>query len=503
MNELDIIRQSAKTITEPQRKAGYVSTGLYLYTDTDGNILYVRLRMDKPDGSKWIRPLSRDDAGKWTQLKEPEFLNGKPLYQQHLIAKEPDKPVFIVEGEKCADALTKLGLLATTSGGATSAKDANWQILAGREVTLWPDKDDAGKRYAKDVKAILTALNCTVNVIDISKLNLPVKGDCVDWLAQFKETHGRDATKTDIDFPLKTDLIQAPASDYKQVDDTYPLVNIVCANSIIPEAIQWLWDDYLARGKLHILAGQAGTGKTTLALNLAATVSIGGCFADGTKCEPANVLIWSGEDDIKDTLIPRLIASGADLDRIHFIREVTQNYEIRGFDPANDVQSLIISVGELNLSNIGLMIVDPIVNAVAGDSHKNGEVRRALAPLVEFGQRMNCAILGISHFSKGTSGREPLERVTGSLAFGALARVVLATAKITEGETSKRIFCIVKNNNGLDSGGFEYDILQTELDGYKGIFTSYAIFGEAIEGNARELLAEPDNRETSKTAIVH
>lgn len=284
-----------------------------------------------------------------------------------------------------------------------------------------------------------------------------------------------------------------PRNEYLQADDTYPLVSIVCANSIKPEAISWLWNGYLARGKFHIFAGQAGTGKTTLALNIAATVSTGGCFADGTKCDPANVLIWSGEDDPKDTLIPRLIASGANLDNIHIISEVTQNGETRGFDPANDVQSLIIAAGKLNLSNFGLMIVDPIVNAVAGDSHKNGEVRRALAPLVDFGQRMNCAIFGISHFSKATSGREPLERVTGSLAFGALARVVLATAKITEGETSRRVFCRAKSNIGLDGGGFEYEILQTELEDYEGIFTSYAAFGEAVEGTARELLAEPDN----------
>lgn len=287
-------------------------------------------------------------------------------------------------------------------------------------------------------------------------------------------------------------------TDSNNMDDIYPLVNIVCANSIEPEAISWLWNGYLARGKFHIFAGAAGTGKTTLALNLAATISTGGRFADGTKCEPANVLIWSGEDDAKDTLVPRLIASGANLDKIHFISDVTQNDEVRGFDPANDVQSLIIATGKLNLSNIALLIVDPIVNAVAGDSHKNGEVRRALAPLVEFGQRMNCAILGISHFSKGTGGREPLERVTGSLAFGALARIVLATAKITEGETSTRIFCRAKSNIGLDGGGFEYDILQTELKNYTGIFTSYATFGEAVEGTARDLLTEPDQRETGE-----
>lgn len=213
MNDLDIIKQAAHTITEPQRKAGYVSKGMYLYTDTDGNILYVRLRMDKPDGTKWIRPLSRDDAGNWRQLKEPTFKNGKPLYNMQAIAREPDKPVFITEGEKCANTLIKLGLIATTSGGASSAKDPNWQILKGREVWIWADNDDAGRQYANDVKAILTALNCKAHMVDTFALNLPAKGDCFEWLAQFKEINGRDATIADImALPLKTDFIESDLS---------------------------------------------------------------------------------------------------------------------------------------------------------------------------------------------------------------------------------------------------------------------------------------------------
>ena len=296
-------------------------------------------------------------------------------------------------------------------------------------------------------------------------------------------------------------VLATTTSNYSAAANTLTSVNIICADSIIPEAINWLWNGYLARGKFHIFAGTAGTGKTTLALNLAATISSGGQFADGSKCTPANVLIWSGEDDAKDTLIPRLIASGASLCNIHIISDVTMNNEVRSFDPAIDMHSLMLAVENKNMVNIGLVIVDPVVNAVAGDSHKNGEVRRALTPLVDFGQRTNCAILGISHFSKGTEGRNPLERVTGSLAFGALARIVLATAKISNGETSKRIFCRAKSNIGLDGDGFEYDIQQTELKDHTGIFTSYAIFGEAVKGTALELLAEQDSESDSNDCV--
>lgn len=224
MSELDTIKQAAKAITAKQRNQGYQSNGLYQYTDTDGNILYVRLRMDHANGEKWIRPLSRDETGNWTQLKEPIFTEGKPLYHLHLIANNPDKTVWLVEGEKCADALTKLGLIATTSGGATSAKDANWQILAGREVMIWPDNDQAGLQYANDARAKLTSVNATIKQIDVDLLNLPVKGDCVDWLQQFNKFHGRNAIEADIEaLPIKVDTHSEPVIDCLMASDTKAL----------------------------------------------------------------------------------------------------------------------------------------------------------------------------------------------------------------------------------------------------------------------------------------
>jgi putative DNA primase/helicase len=276
---------------------------------------------------------------------------------------------------------------------------------------------------------------------------------------------------------------------------TLPEVWITCAADITPERIRWLWEGWLARGKLHVFAGQAGSGKTTLALAFAATVSIGGRFPDGSRAPVGHVLIWSGEDNAKDTLVPRLLAMGADLKRIHIIGDVRDGDETRSFDPATDIPAMLLAAKKIG--DISLLIVDPIVNAVAGDSHKNGEVRRALQPLVDFGETLGCAVLGISHFSKGTNGREPLERVSGSLAFGALARIVLATAKINDGGIYKRIVCRAKSNIGLDHGGFEYDLHQKEIEGHKGVFGSYAVWGEQVEGSARELLAEhePDKED--------
>jgi len=267
-----------------------------------------------------------------------------------------------------------------------------------------------------------------------------------------------------------------------------PVVQTTCAADIEPEAIRWLWNGWLARGKFHILAGQAGTGKTTLAMALVAAVTTGGRFPDGTRAPVGNALIWSGEDGAQDTLVPRLLAAGADVKRVHFIGDVQHGDELRSFDPATDIRAM--SDAAARIGDIALLIVDPVVNAVAGDSHKNGEVRRALQPLVEFGEKFGCAVLGITHFSKGTGGKDPMERVTGSLAFAALARVVLATAKLNDGEAFKRVFCRAKSNIGPDQGGFEYDLQQKEIEGHKGLFASYSAWGAAVEGSARELFAE-------------
>ena len=104
-----------------------------------------------------------------------------------------------------------------------------------------------------------------------------------------------------------------------------------------------------------------------------------------------------------------------------------------------------------------------MVNVVSGDSHKNGEVRSDLQPLVELGRKLNAAVLGISHFNKGTLTRDPLERVTGSIAFGALARLVFATGKITdENGVQRRILVRAKSNNGPDGDGYYYQIEQVK-----------------------------------------
>ncbi len=271
-------------------------------------------------------------------------------------------------------------------------------------------------------------------------------------------------------------------------------VNFISASEIRPEPVSWLWEGWLAAGKLHILAGAPGTGKTTIAIALVTALSCGGRWPDGTPAEQGDVLIWSGEDDTQDTLVPRLLACGADLSRVHFIGTVTDpDGDPRPFDPATDADVLRQAARGMPVRP-KLLIVDPVVSAVAGDSHKNAEVRRALQPLVDLAQSLRCAVLGITHFTKGSNGKDPVERVTGSLAFGALPRIVMAAATLPDDDDSGagRLLARAKSNIGQDSGGFYYDLQPIEVAEHPGVYTTQLLWGAAVEGTARELLARSD-----------
>jgi putative DNA primase/helicase len=272
-------------------------------------------------------------------------------------------------------------------------------------------------------------------------------------------------------------------------------VIVVRGDELKVEPIRWQWDGYLARGKLHVLAGAPGAGKSTIAIGLAATVTVGGQWPDGTKCDPADALVWSDEDAVKDTLLPRFLAAGGDPKRLHIVAGMRESDGPRDFDPATDIPALRERARQI--PQVGLTLIDPVVAAVLADSHKNTEVRRALRPLVSFAAELDAAVLGISHFTKGTAGRDPVERVTGSVAFGALPRVVMAAAKACDnGDAERRIFCRAKSNIGPDYGGWVYRLVLTEVPGAPGITVMRAKWGEALEGTARELLAETEVVET-------
>jgi AAA domain/Bifunctional DNA primase/polymerase, N-terminal len=268
-------------------------------------------------------------------------------------------------------------------------------------------------------------------------------------------------------------------------------VTLLQGSSIVEVPITWLWDGYLPSGKLTLLAGAGGTGKSTIAFNLAATITNGGLWPDGSQCKTAgNVLIWSSEDDPADTIKPRLMAVGANDSRYGVISgTVDEKGFTDSFDAARDMEGLREAVRRIG--GISLLIIDPIVTAVTGDMHKANDVRRSLQPIIDFAAECDCAVLGITHFAKGTAGKNSAERVIGSQAFAAQARMVLVAAK--EEESNRRVFTRAKSNNSIDTGGYSYTIEALTLN--QDIVATCVVWGEALEGSSRSILAQVEEED--------
>ena len=124
---------------------------------------------------------------------------------------------------------------------------------------------------------------------------------------------------------------------------------------------------------------------------MVATITSGGRWPDGSRAEPGGAVIWSGEDNIATTLAPRLVAMGADMSRVHFVRRALDERGSREFDPAVDMPLLRET---LRGRAVRLVVLDPIVSAVLGDSNQAAEVRRSLQPIRDMAEELGARSSG-------------------------------------------------------------------------------------------------------------
>lgn len=303
------------------------------------------------------------------------------------------------------------------------------------------------------------------------------------------------------DFPMKTSLkaLIKDLLNFGAPQEPESHVQLVQGSTITPERISWLWEGWLPLGKLVIFAGQPGTGKTTVMMAVASATTIGARLPDGSTAAVGSVVIWSGEDGLADTLVPRLAAMGADMSKVYF---VTGKGRV-SFDPSKDMPQLSAQIKLV--PDVRLIIIDPVVSVINGDSHKNAEVRKGLQPLVDLGAVTGACIVGISHFNKsGGITANPLDLISGSIAFAAVARVVLGAAKLTALDEygHSRIFCRIKSNIGPDEDGIGYDLKMEQLAGQDGIEASTVLWGQYITGHSRDLLSQQQDDSAKDTKLT-
>jgi putative DNA primase/helicase len=236
------------------------------------------------------------------------------------------------------------------------------------------------------------------------------------------------------------------------------------AADITPRHIDFLWPGRLALGKHTAFAGEPGDGKSQLSIYVAATISKGGKWPCDEGCAPVsgNTIIFNAEDGVDDTIVPRLMAAGANMERIHIVSAVLlqDGKGRRTFNLQADLALLERKIREIG--NVVLVIIDPISSYMGKiDSHKNSEVRGALEPLSEMAERMRVAVLSITHFSKAGSGttNKALHRFIGSIAFVGAPRAAFAVIEDADNE-GRMLLLHAKNNMAPKPQGLAYRLLQ-------------------------------------------
>jgi len=272
-------------------------------------------------------------------------------------------------------------------------------------------------------------------------------------------------------------------------------VKVARGDTLIPEEIAWLWPGWIPQGELTIFAGPPGLGKSTLTQDLAARVTNGTTWPDGAPGDgPGDVILLNAEDHPTKVLAPRLIAAGADMSRIYLIQGYSDSegkMVSLSLDNVHPLEMLLPQVPRPRL-----IIVDPVMAFVASkktDDNRASETREMLHALLQLATKWNVALLFVAHFNKrsaGTDARSMLERIMGSMAYGAACRSAFCLLEDKEAEledtcqSAARLVLHGKANLGKVQAGFHAEI--EEVPGTK--YTRIA-WGERLACRVEEALA--------------
>jgi len=221
-------------------------------------------------------------------------------------------------------------------------------------------------------------------------------------------------------------------------------------SEIEPQAVTWTWPNRIPRGKLTLIVGDPGLGKSFFCVDLAARISQGRKWPDCPgQADQGAALLLTAEDGLADTVRVRADAAGADASRLIVLEGVREGGEVKSFNLAEHVPILEAVIRDR--PDLALIVIDPL-SAYLGDldSHKNAEVRGALAPLSALAEKSNVSIVGVSHLNKSTASEKAIYRVMGSLSFVAAARacwgVIMDPEDPDQDHPSGRVLIPVKTN---------------------------------------------------------
>ena len=411
----------------------------YDYRDEAGDVVFQVVRYDPKD----FRQRRPKPGGGWDwSVKGVRVV---PYRLPELLA-EPTRPVVVVEGEKDADNLARIDVLATcNAGGAGKWTAEHSEFLRGRNVTIVPDHDEAGQNHAQQVAKSLHGIAESVRMVELP--TLPAKGDASDWITA-------DGTKAE----LKRLAEAAPVWTRTAAQELGPI--LTCLADVEPRPISWLWPERIPAGRITLLVGRPGEGKSFLTTDAAARVTTGTAWPDGSDCPKGSVILISAEDDPADTIRPRLDAHYADVRRVHLltaVRRVDDNGQYERLITLADVDAIEATL--TRLPDCKMIVVDPIGSFLGGgtDAHRDNEVRGVLAPIAALAEKYGPAVLVVAHRRK-SGGNVADDLALGSRAFTGIARAVWHLTRDYENK-ARRLLLPGKNNLAHEGDGLAFSII--------------------------------------------
>lgn len=277
--------------------------------------------------------------------------------------------------------------------------------------------------------------------------------------------------------------------DEAEVADAADL-DVISFSRIDAKPIAWLWEGRFALGKITLLTGDGGVGKSMLTVDMAARISRGGSFGDGAACPLGDTLFIGAEDGAEDTMKPRLEAAGANTDRVHLVR----GPKPRGEEYASPID-LSRHIGKLDrmlaqYPEAKLIVIDPIMDYLgpATNSDRATDVRRVLSPLRTLAETHSVSIVALNHLNK--SGKGSKNRSLGSGAFVHVARIELRVVEDPE-DSDRRLLLPVKNNLAA-APGLAYRI-ETAANG-----AGFAVWEEGtVDRSIHEVESDSDGEDRS------
>jgi RecA-family ATPase len=278
-------------------------------------------------------------------------------------------------------------------------------------------------------------------------------------------------------------------SNQDGVDSQLPAFEpvFVCMENVIPKPVSWLWTGRFPRAMLSLLIGIEGKGKTFVALDMAARITMGRPWPDSTTefdtSPVGNMVFLTSEDHLEFTVRPRLDAAGADSNRVFALQGVKSREGDAFFDIMQHLPALekMIQV----VGDVRLVIVDPLTAYLGSvDQHKNGEVRVALSRFSNLAEKYSCSVLGISHLNKDVT-KQAIHRTIGSVAFSAAARAVWLVSE-DQADPDRRLLVPVKMNLARMARSLAFKIDNMAVAWEAGQFDYQADEVLAVDGHGEE-----------------